>query len=112
MHTGRLSIVLCSCGKRVAGKRIVANSPERERIPPGLPAGRAESFPVKGELAFAPLSPNRPPRTESPQLVTRLWRCLPDFAFLQIEILIPVAASPPGAVRLRLSCLHMAQRSR
>jgi hypothetical protein len=46
----RRRIVLCIDWKS-GGEGIVANAP-RTRKYPGLPAGRAEHFPVKGELCL------------------------------------------------------------
>jgi hypothetical protein len=53
-HTGRPVIIAVAESGGVEG--IVANSPSTMKKSPGLPAGRAENFPVSGELCLPAIS--------------------------------------------------------
>ena len=50
-HTGR-PVLFLAVAESSAEEGIVANSPVTMKESPGLPAGRAESFPVQGELCL------------------------------------------------------------
>ena len=81
---------------------IVANAP-LTRESPGLPAGRAEHFPVQGELYLRAtsvqdqLSWGAHPLQSVCLPVSRCLDRLPEFRrFFQIEALVPVATPPSG----------------
>jgi hypothetical protein len=97
----RSASVLCAVSEKEWRRRDRRKPSLAMKTSPGLPAGRAEGFPVEGELCFH-ATPFGPRSSDGllPPLAGVLCR-LPDFRrFLQIETSIPVAARPAATAFL------------